>query len=50
MTYALIMSLDSQIISCVCAIYVPSYSQVKRVYDVYRYIFSGEENMCCLTH
>ena len=28
------------------ALYVPSYSEVKRVYDVYQYIFSGEESMC----
>ena len=37
--------LDSQIISCVCTIYVlyvSSYSEVKRVYDVCQYIFSGE--------
>jgi hypothetical protein len=38
--------LDSQIISCVCAMYVSSYSEVKSVYDVYQYIFSGEESMC----
>jgi hypothetical protein len=30
----------------ICALYVPSYSEVKRVYDVYQCIFSGEESMC----
>jgi hypothetical protein len=40
----------SQTISCVYMwyifIYLSSYSEVKRVYDVYQYIFSGEESMC----
>ena len=26
---------------------MPSYLEVKRVYNVYQYIFSGEERMCC---
>ena len=26
----------------ICVLYVPSYSEVKRVYDVCQYIFSGE--------
>ena len=32
--------------------YVPSYLEVKRVYNVYQYIFSGVESMCwtCITY
>ncbi len=30
----------------ICVLYVPSYSEVKRVYDVCQYIFSGVECMC----
>ena len=36
----------------ICVLHVSSYSEVKRVYDVYQYIFSGEEGMCwtCLIY